>query len=282
MNLMKVGGFSLFIIAFFTWFANSQIPQFKTEPPEAIIIETVNVTIDQMVSIGEERFETACRLCHNPALAGRAPDPSGMAVRALERIQDPNYKDPDANGTGGQATTVEEYLRESMMCPGCFVVGGFGVKGTNDMESPMPVINKPPTSLSNFEMDSIIAYLQYTDGFDITVKLPSGKVESLQEETLPKIPAVASNPKALVERLGCHLCHAIGDLAPPTPIGPDLKNIGRMKDAAYIRQSILEPNAVVAEGFQPIMPTDYAHKMTAGELEMLISFLSESRGEGEF
>jgi hypothetical protein len=56
--------------------------------------------------------------------------------------------------------------------------------------------------------------------------------------------------------------------------------VGRRKGEAYIRESILEPNAVIAEGFQPIMPANFADKMTAGEFEMLIKFLVNSKGEG--
>ncbi len=279
MTLLKVGVFSLLVIAFFAWFANYKIPQSRTEPPKEIVIKEGEVTIEQMIQIGKDKFEVVCKLCHNPALAGRAPDPSGMAMRAVERINAPDYKNSTANGSGGKATTVEAYIRESMVCPACFVVGGFGVKGTNDMESPMPMINKPPTAFSDFVIDSVIAYIQSADGVEVTILPPAGEVDAHQETPGP---VIADTPKELVDRLGCGMCHAIGSITPSAAIGPDLNNIGNKKDAAYIRQSILEPNAVVAEGFMPIMPPDFAHKMTAGELEMLVKFLVNAKGQGEF
>ncbi len=276
MTLLKIAVFSLVVIAFFTAFGNS-LPQFKTEPPKVIEMKDGEVTIDEMISIGKERFETVCKLCHNPALAGRAPDPSDLVRKAEERLKDVTYKSAKANGSGGRAATVEAYLRESMECPSCFVVPGFGVKGTNDMESPMPVINKPPTAFTDFEINSVIAYMQNKEGVDVTITPPAGNAE---KEEAPKGSAVAKTPEELLERLGCVMCHAVGSLAPPAAIGPDLKDVGRRKGEAYIRESILEPNAVVAEGFQPIMPANFADKMTAGEFEMLIKFLVNSKGEG--
>ena len=276
MTLLKIAVFSLVVIAFFTAFGNS-LPQFKTEPPKVIEMKDGEVTIDEMISIGKERFETVCKLCHNPALAGRAPDPSDLVRKAEKRINDPNYKSSTANGSGGSATTVEAYLRESMQCPSCFVVPGFGTKGTNDMKSPMPVINKPPTAFTDFEMDSVIAYMQNKDGVDVTITPPAGKAEASEKE---EASVIARSPEELLERLGCVMCHAVGSLAPSAAIGPDLKDVGRRKGEAYIRESILEPNAVVAEGFQPIMPANFADKMTVGEFEMLIKFLVNSKGEG--
>ncbi len=282
MNLLKVGVFSLLVIAFFAWFGNYQIPQSRTEPPKEIVIKEGKVTIEQMISIGKDKFEVVCKLCHNPALAGRVPGLSGIAIRAAERINDPNYKSSTANGSGGKATTDEEYLRESMVCPACFVAGGFGVKGTNDMESPMPAIDNPPTAFSDFEIDSVIAYIQRADGVEVTILPPTGEEVEAPKGEAPKGPVIANTPKELVDRLGCGMCHPIGSITPPAVIGPDLKDIGNKKVSAYIRQSILDPNAVLVEGFMPIMPLDFAHKMTAGELEMLVKFLVNSKGQGEF
>ncbi|GIT64655.1 MAG: hypothetical protein Ct9H300mP23_02820 [Nitrospinota bacterium] len=44
------------------------------------------------------------------------------------------------------------------MCPTCYVGEKFGK--ANDTKSPMPVIVKPPISLSRVEVNAVIAYLQ--------------------------------------------------------------------------------------------------------------------------
>ena len=45
--------------------------------------------------------------------------------------------------------------------------------------------------------------------------------------------------------------------------------------AAEIRQSITDPNAVIAEGFQPgLMLQDFAETLGPGELDQLVGYLS--------
>ncbi len=56
--------------------------------------------------------------------------------------------------------------------------------------------------------------------------------------------------KAEVQCLRCHKCE-IGDSA----VGPDLTRIGAQKDRAYLLESIVHPNAKIAEGFQTVVLT---------------------------
>jgi len=57
-------------------------------------------------------------------------------------------------------------------------------------------------------------------------------------------------------------------------LGPDLSHIGSQKDAAYIRRAILDPNAEIAKGFQPMMPPVYGNQLYAQELELLVNYLA--------
>jgi len=64
-------------------------------------------------------------------------------------------------------------------------------------------------------------------------------------------------------------------------IGPDLdglvadaKKAGEPEDA-YIKQSIVDPNAVVVSGFQSgVMPTTFGKTLSPEELDALVAFLS--------
>jgi len=54
--------------------------------------------------------------------------------------------------------------------------------------------------------------------------------------------------------------------------------IGARADKDYIRTSILDPNAVIAEGFErDLMPPDMGTLIYASELEVLVNFLADSR-----
>ena len=77
----------------------------------------------------------------------------------------------------------------------------------------------------------------------------------------------------------CASCHS---LAPDTVIvGPSLSGIAsRVEDnplgleaAAYLRSSIVTPQADILEGFPDLMPVDFERKLTPEQLQALIDFL---------
>ncbi len=81
----------------------------------------------------------------------------------------------------------------------------------------------------------------------------------------------------------CGTCHAIEGISTGA-VGPDLTQIGSRADAAaYIRQSILEPDAVIAEacpgGACPpgVMPQSFGDLLSDEELDALVDFLVAQR-----
>ncbi len=60
-------------------------------------------------------------------------------------------------------------------------------------------------------------------------------------------------------------------------VGPDLGEALQGKDAAFIEESIVEPNAEITQGYQPgIMPGDFGQKLSEKQLADLVAFLSQS------
>jgi mono/diheme cytochrome c family protein len=77
---------------------------------------------------------------------------------------------------------------------------------------------------------------------------------------------------------GCFGCHKLGDEG--AEVGPNLSNVGARSNAATIRQSILDPDAKVAAGFEAmkgIMPKGLGDQMTATQLEALVTFLASRK-----
>lgn len=68
--------------------------------------------------------------------------------------------------------------------------------------------------------------------------------------------------------LGCKSCHSTGS---NSVVGPGLAGISAKGDD-YIRESIVDPAAVLAEGFANLMPTSFA-SMKAKDLTDLIAYL---------
>ncbi len=75
----------------------------------------------------------------------------------------------------------------------------------------------------------------------------------------------------------CSICHTIDGLA-FGQIGPDLTHVGA-KGETYIRESIANPNAVIADACptgpcQPdVMPQDFGTALTADQLNAVVAFL---------
>ncbi|MCP3662125.1 MAG: c-type cytochrome [Gammaproteobacteria bacterium] len=271
--LAKTMGFSIGLTLVFTA-VTSLLPQVEGEAPVEKEVDLSALTMDDFVAMGEDLFvnKGTCTLCHKPAPLGRAPDIQGMdmATTSAERLADERYK--------GTATDVASYLRESMLEPSAYVVVGWGKKGSNDSESPMPQVHKAPIQLSDMEIDAVIAYLQAKDGNEVTVELPSSDQAAEAVAAKPAAGAVPAPVATAEEALGkyaCTGCHAMDSA--DTLVGPGLVDVGARLNLDELRQSVIDPNAVVAEGFAPAMPTDFGQKMTVNELEMIVKLLAEKK-----
>ncbi len=267
MTLIKAIGFSLLLC--FVFFGVTQLlPQVEGEAPVEKRVDLGALTMESFIALGEQTYNNkgTCTLCHKPPPLGRAPDIQSldMVATAAEHLADERY--------GGAATDAESYLRESMKEPGRYVVASWGKKGTNDTESPMPAVHKAPIELSDVEIDAVIAYLQSKDGNEVTVALPT---EAPAEVAAPAgVPAPAATAEEALKKYGCQACHVIGGVG--GPVGPSLDGVGSRLVPEQIRESIINPNAAITEGFAPnVMPSDFAEKMTVKELEMMVKLLVE-------
>jgi len=265
-ELIKALGFSIALILVFAS-VTYVLPQIKGEAPDEKEVDVGALTMDSFVAMGEKLYQGkgTCTLCHNKL--GRAPDllTYDVAKTSLERIADSRYQ--------GKATDAEGYLRESMLQPGAYVVKGFGKKGSNDTESPMPAVDQAPIQLSEVEIGAVIAYLQKKDGNPVTVPLPAAAPAGQGKEDAAK-PALAQNAEEAIAKFGCAACHSI--LKTEAAIGPSLKDVGKRLKIEQIRTSIVDPKAEIAKGYPPIMPDFPA--MTVSELEMIVQFLAKQTG----
>jgi mono/diheme cytochrome c family protein len=77
----------------------------------------------------------------------------------------------------------------------------------------------------------------------------------------------------------CSNCHTLAAAGATQTLGPNLDETLQGKDRAFIRESILDPDAEVAQGFPDnLMPEDYGQKLSDQELDELVTFLVESTG----
>jgi mono/diheme cytochrome c family protein len=257
----------------------SLVPQIESRP-QAELQLSADATPEQLVKAGEQLFygKGTCALCHSvePSEAARCPQlgsgPLGPAIgaRADERVKEPGYH--------GKAKDGADYLIESLTHPQDYLVQGF--------PPIMPVINKPPISLNNDEIAAVAAFLQSVQGGKVTVTPKMVAAFTGTEAPAPPgaaaaqpVVATATNrpPEQLIAELACIACHKFDEPGPL--VGPSLWDIGARQDDAYIRQSILEPNAAITEGFPPmLMPPDLGEKMSGMEFERLVQWLKDHKG----
>jgi mono/diheme cytochrome c family protein len=270
MTFLKITIFSVLVLLSYTLFANI-VPQVQSDPPAEEEIELGALDRAGQIAWGDRLFtgKGTCTLCHNEL--GRAPDLLAMDLSAAfaERLADPLY-DGAANGLDGDEA-AETYLRESLLEPSIYVVAGFGKKGTADTVSPMPNAGAAPISLSEPETDAVIAFLQDRAGVEVTVPLPAEEV-AVAEEAPAEEEAPAATAEAAINKFGCAACHDFAGSG--ADAGPLLVGIAARFDREQVRRAILDPNAEIADGFEPnMMPQDYGEQMRVSELELIVDYL---------
>jgi cytochrome c2 len=336
--LLQIGGFMFFVAACLAGFGN-WLPQVKADPPPLEAEGGKNVkemSAADRAEFGEKLIFGAigasgtqgaigkgqCPLCHGfqkGFLSERAPNLFGVPTRALERLKDPKYSQADPNKRDtvqkeacpgcGTAQTAVEYIAESHACPNCYVVAGFGVKGTNDKESPMPAIHKPPIGLTIDELIAVDTWLFAREGGEPP---PADEIEKayfkfIPEKDRPKPAGAPGAPGAPVAgapvvtgdepvneiftKALCFACHTIPGIPGAVgAVGPKLVEKTnaptRLKDPnykgnattvrEYIMESIITPSKYVVPPFpDKIMPQDFGKKLNAAALNKIINYLSQ-------
>ena len=332
--MLRIGGFMFLIASGLSGYGN-WLPQVEGGfPPPDVKLVFDAMTSQQLADEGEKIIfggigknkeqgavgKGQCPLCHAfhaGMLGERAPNLLNLPERAgKERLDDPKYSKgkPQARDVAqkeafpgsGTAENAQEYIAESHACPSCYVVVGYGVKGTNDKESPMPAIHKPPISLSLPELAAVDTWLYLREGRDAPsyeeiIKsyekfIPEAERPKLQEDK----PAGAGGSllvdgtepiDVIFSKATCAMCHtipgipgAVGKQGPVLEEGTNAPN--RIKDPAYkgtahntqeyIMESIVSPSTYVVKGFPDnLMPKEFGVKLSAGALKKIVDYLSQ-------
>lgn len=272
MTFLRVIGFSVVLLLFYMGFSHI-LPQVEPDTSAPVEVSTDGLDMDGMISLGESLFsgKGTCTLCHNGM--GRAPDTLVMDMAATypERLMDARYKGVSAGKEGAKA--IEAYILESMIDPSAFVVEGFGEKGSNDTVSPMPTVDKAPIELTVVEMNAVTAFLQDLAGLEPTVPLPSADDAPVVEEpSSGEAAPLLTTGEAVAEEHGCAACHDLGGSG--ATLGPSLYGIGKRMNRATLMEAIIDPNVVIADGYDAdFMPTDFGEEMRGAELLLLTDYL---------
>ena len=274
-TFLKVFAFNILIIAFFLYVGNS-IPQLRQDPPKELVL-AADASTEDFVRAGQDIFygKGTCALCHEIGKKGeRCPDLAGVGERSETRLKEERYK--------GKATNGAEYLVESVMDPTAYVVEGY--------QPSMPPVGR---QLNDLELVAVVSFLQ-SQGGEVTVNgqshFPKWRGEGGGAALAAAAPAPATAAAApsgasgqeLVQQWGCIACHKFD--GPEKLVGPSLWDIGARKDANYIRESILQPDAVVVEGFPAglmkgtLDGSGFYQKAPLQDLNTIVDYLTSLKG----
>ena len=256
---LKILAFVVLITGFYGGVGQFWLTQSEEHPPPELEI-TVDTDIDTLVGMGETlvRNKGGCLLCHKITEQG-------------------NNRGPDLRGVGGRAgvrkpgMSAEAYLMESLVEPGAYVVEEFATAGGASI---MPSADRPPADMSATELKALVAFLQSLSG-EVTVEITAEDVRAAEASKQQAPPSTASSHPgaALLSVKACVACHDVKGSA--RLVGPPLTNVRERLSAAEIRQSIVDPDAVIAEGFAAgLMLQNFAETLTPEELDQLVSYLS--------
>jgi cytochrome c2 len=73
---------------------------------------------------------------------------------------------------------------------------------------------------------------------------------------------------------GCGACHTFAAAGTKATVGPNLDKTLKDKSAAFVRTSIVDPNAAIAPGYERgVMPATYESQLAARQIADLVTFL---------
>ncbi|MBI4592893.1 MAG: c-type cytochrome [Candidatus Rokubacteria bacterium] len=253
---LRVAIFTVGLVAVFVWIGDliTRISGEGTRPPLAAVgAGTVTPEAGEAVFWGKGK----CSTCHAAGSRGssiRGPNqgasgPLGLAIgaRAEERARE------RAKATG-KPYTATDYLVESLLDPGAYVVQGY----KNEMPNPM----RPPIRLGADEVRAVVAYLQSLGGaVDVAViKLPASAqalapAATAADEVKPYLAGDPKKGEALFfdadSNAACGKCHKVGSRG--GDVGPDLTQVAGTRDLRFIIESVLEPSKEIASGFESML-----------------------------
>lgn len=309
-TLLRISGFMVLTLAAFSAFGNWP-PQVEGGfPPPEVKLNVFSMPPQQIADEGEKIIFGGIGMSKVPGAIGKGQCPLCHGFWPEQSFD----RSPNLWGITARkrlAPTSLEYIAESHVCPSCYVVGGFEVRGSEGRESPMPKIHKPPISLTLEELVAIDTWLFLREGEvpPTPEEIISAYKKYAPEQDFPKASAeenekdrkgrrpfllLATGQETVEEifkRAQCGVCHTIpGILEATGTVGPKLgmkaRSLKFLKDGTYkgkattareyILESILDPSRYVVKPFPDnVMPKIYGDKLNGKALEKMVDYLVE-------
>lgn len=206
-------------------------------------------------------FEENCSECHGPnggGVLGRAP------ALNTDYFFDPlngRLKEVSYNGTLKSFVTLT-------------VAGGRPVKSDAQYAQPMPTWGQQYGGpMREDQVNDVVAFVLNWEMEPRGADAAGGAAGACADDDKVCLGLQAFNAA------GCVACHTVAGYSSGA-VGPELTHVYAEKGADYIRESILNPSAVIAEGFADgIMPQNLGELLTPEQIDDIIAFLEDVSGQ---
>lgn len=198
-------------------------------------------TTNSDIARGRVLFETKCGVCHALAQAGTTANIGPDLDNAFAAARE----------TGGfDAATIEGIVKAQVDDP----------RPSNGN----PSASMPANTAEGQDLDDIAAYL--------------GKYAGVPGAAPPE---VEGGPGAQVfASNGCGGCHTLAAANSGGTVGPSLDEVLPGQSEAEIEESIVNPNAKIAQGYPAnVMPETFKESIQPEELKQLVEYLAENAGK---
>ena len=209
----------------------------------AVLVITGCGTSSPDIARGRVLFSSKCGICHTLAQAGTTATIG------------PNLDDAFAaarEAGGFDDATVEGIVK-------------------NQIDNPRPSNGNPAASMpahtaEGMDADDIAAYV--------------GKYAGVPGAAPPEVEGGAG--AQVFANNGCGGCHTLAAANSGGTTGPDLDEVLPGQSEADIEESIVDPNAKIAQGYpENVMPQTFKETIQPEELKELVKFLSENAGKSK-
>ncbi len=221
--------------------------------------EGISVPEDDPDHAGAVLFAERCSGCHTLSAAGT----QGSGEREL-RVQGPNFDE--------RTETFDDAL---------FAIRNGGFSGAI----------MPQNIVVGAEAEAVARFVAEWSGDDVE-KPPSpvavGDEPDPEPEPEPEEPpddeapadeagSLAQLGEMVFTATGCGVCHVLAAAGTTGTTGPDLDEVLAGSDAQLILESIVDPSAVISDGFTDgVMPQDYRDQLSMMQLDALVALLLQS------
>jgi mono/diheme cytochrome c family protein len=193
------------------------------------------------IARGRVLFEQNCGTCHIMAQAGTAG------------VTGPDLDDAFAaarEAGGFDASTIEGIVKAQVDNP----------RPANGN----PMASMPAHIVEGTDLDDVAAYV--------------GKYAGVPGAKPPEVEGGAG--AQVFANKGCGSCHTLAAANSGGTTGPDLDEVLPGQEESMIEESIVDPEAEIAEGYPAgVMPQNFGETISPEELKELVKFLSESAGK---